>query len=49
MVKVVSEFAESWAAVAVVVEIVAVGKTFGVAVRTPVLVEEEISDSFAVV
>lgn len=41
----VSEFAESRAAVAVVVEIVAVGKTLGVAV----LVEEEISDSFAVV
>jgi hypothetical protein len=34
---------ESWAAVTVVVEIVAVGKTFGVAV----LVEEE--NSFAVV
>ena len=28
-------------------EIVAVGKTFGVAVRTPVLVAEEISDLFA--
>ena len=42
-VAVVSEFAESWAAVTAVVEIVAVGKTFGVAV----LVEEE--SSFAVV
>ena len=49
VVKVVSEFVESYAAVTAVVEIVAVGKTFGVAVRTPVLVAEEISDLFAVV